>query len=77
MRDTLNHIDPVPVLAPAVGTDDTPLVGAIVNRSGYDSLTYVIQTGTLADAAATWIVLLEHGDACHPLGCRGRAGCRY
>lgn len=63
MQDLMNQITPKPVLAPAVGTDDTPLVGTIIDRQGYDSLTYAIQTGTLADAAATWMVLLEESDA--------------
>lgn len=62
MRDMLNEITPKPVLAPAVGTDDTALVGAIIDRAGYESLTYLIQTGTLADAAATWTALLEESD---------------
>lgn len=62
MRDMANNITPKPVLAPAVGTDDTPLVGAIIDRLGYDSLTYLIQTGTLADAGATWTALLEESD---------------
>ena len=62
MRDQANSITPRPVLAPAVGTDDTALVGAIIDRLGYDSLTYLIQTGTLADAGATWTVLLEESD---------------
>lgn len=62
MRDMANNVNPKPVLAPAVGTDDTPLVGAIIDRLGYDSLTYLIQTGTLADAGATWTALLEESD---------------
>lgn len=62
MRDMANNITPKPVLAPAVGTDDTALVGAIIDRLGYDSLTYLIQTGTLADAGATWTALLEESD---------------
>lgn len=62
MRDMANNITPKPVLAPAVGTDNQPLVGAIISRRGYDSLTYLIQTGTLADAGATWTVLLEESD---------------
>ncbi|HQS18788.1 hypothetical protein [Reyranella sp.] len=62
MRDMANNITPKPVLAPAVGTDDTALVGAIIDRLGFDSLTYLIQTGTLADAGATWTALLEESD---------------
>lgn len=71
MRDMMNNVTPKPVLAPAVGTDDTPLVGAIIDRLGYDSLTYLIQTGTLADAGATWTVLLEESD---DSGMSGAAG---
>lgn len=62
MRDQMNNLHPVPCIAPQVGTDDTAMVGAIIDRNGYDSLTYLIQTGTLADAGATWTVLLEESD---------------
>jgi len=62
MRDLMNNIHPVPVIAPQVATDNTALVGAIVDRQGFESLTYVIHTGTLADADATFTVLLEEGD---------------
>ena len=63
MKDLHNNIHPKLVIAPQVGADDTPLVGAIIDRQGYDSLEYVIATGTLADADATFTVLLEEGDA--------------
>lgn len=62
MRDLLNKIHPVKVITPVVVADNTAQVGAIIDRQGFDSLTYVIETGTLADADATFTVLLEEGD---------------
>lgn len=65
MRDMLNHIHPLVALAPAAAaiTDNTAQVSAIINRSGFDSLTFLIITGTLADADATFAVTMDHGDA--------------
>lgn len=62
MRDLLNNIHPLKVITPVVVADNTAQVGAIIDRQGYDSLTYLIITGTLADADATFTVLLEEGD---------------
>ena len=63
MKDLMNLINPKPVIAPQVGTDNTAMVGAIIDRDGYESVTYIINTGTLADADATFTALLEEGDA--------------
>lgn len=63
MRDLSNNIHIKRVLSPSDGpADDTPQVGQIIDRRGFNSLVYVILTGTLADANATFAVLLEHGD---------------
>lgn len=62
MRDLLNHIDTKLVLAPAVGTDNTALVGNIIDRRGFDALTFLILMGALADVDATWAVTMDHGD---------------
>lgn len=64
MKDQLNEIHLVPSIAPATRTNlgTTPIVGAIVDRRGYESLTYAIQTGALTDANAVYATLLEHGD---------------
>jgi len=43
-------------------TDNTAQVGAIIDKQGYDSLTYIIQTGNLADADATFTTLLEESN---------------
>lgn len=63
MRDMMNNIHPVPAIAPVVATDNTALVSAIIDLRDYDSCTFVIQTGTLADADATFAVTMEHGNA--------------
>ncbi|MDF3810681.1 MULTISPECIES: hypothetical protein [Rhodopseudomonas] len=44
-------------------TDNAPIVGVIVSHAGFNSLTYAIQSGIVADTDAWFAVLLEHGDA--------------
>lgn len=63
MRDMANNIQLKRVLSPTSVADNTAQVGQIIDRQGYDSLTYLILTGSIADADATFAVLLEHGDA--------------
>ncbi|PWC53270.1 hypothetical protein [Azospirillum sp. TSO22-1] len=63
MRDLMNHIHPIPAIAPVVVTDNTAQVSAIIDTLGYGSLTFVIATGTLSDADATVTALVEDGDA--------------
>lgn len=63
MRDLLNTFNVRSVLAPSAGpSDNTAQVGSIIDRQGFDSLTYVISTGTLADADATFAVTLTESD---------------
>lgn len=64
MRDQANNLTVRPVIAPAANADlgTTPLVGTVIDRAGYESLTYAIITGTLSDANATYAVLLEESD---------------
>jgi hypothetical protein len=63
MRDLTNNIQVKRVLSPVSVADNTAQVGQIVDQSGYDELAYIINTGSLADADATFTVLLEEGDA--------------
>ena len=62
MRDMYNQIGIKLVIPPVVVSDNTPQVGAIIDRSGFEALTYLIATGTLADADATFSVSLHEGD---------------
>lgn len=63
MRDQLNHLHFVPLIAPvAARTDNTAIVSAIIDRLGYESVTFAIITGTNTDANATFAVLVEDGN---------------
>lgn len=62
MQDLMNNVHVKRVLSPVSVADTTAQVGQIIDRQGYDSLTYVIATGSIADADATFTVLLEEGD---------------
>jgi len=62
MRDLLNAINLKCVLSPASVADNTAQVGQIIDRLGFDSVTYAILTGAIADADATFTVLLEESD---------------
>ena len=63
MRDSLNCCHPLVAIPPgAAVTDNTPLVGNVIDVLGYDCLTFAILIGTLADADATFAMTLEHGN---------------
>jgi hypothetical protein len=63
MRDLLNNIQFKRGLSPvASAADNTALVSQIIDRLGYDSAGFVIATGALPDADATFTVLIEEGD---------------
>lgn len=63
MRDHAHNVQVKRVLSPVSVSDDTAQVGQIIDRLGYDSVTYIISTGSIADANVTFAVLLEEGDA--------------
>ncbi len=63
MRDLCNNVQVKRAISPVTQTNsDTALVSQIIDRQGYDAVTFVIATGTLSDADATFTVLLEEGD---------------
>lgn len=62
MRDFFNSMNPIRVISPVSVADNTAEVGQIIDRQGFDGLTYVIATGSLADVDATFTVLLEESD---------------
>lgn len=59
MIDLHNNINVAQALAPAAVTDNTAQVCTVINNANYDSVEYIINIGTLADADATFTVLLE------------------
>ena len=64
MRDLLSNVHPVPAISPAAAiADNTPAESVTVDRQGYDSLTFLVLTGALADADATFAVEVQHADA--------------
>ena len=63
MRDATNNVQIKRVLSPVSVSDNTAQVGQVIDHQGYDAATYVIATGSIADADATFTVLLEESDA--------------
>jgi hypothetical protein len=63
MRDMHNIIDVKRVISPVSVADNTAQVGQIIDHAGFESVEYVIALGSIADADATFTVLLEEGDA--------------
>jgi len=62
MQDLHNNIHPLRCISPVSEAGTTALVGQIIDRQGYESLEYIIATGSIADADATFTILLEEGD---------------
>lgn len=63
MKDLMSLINIKRVLSPvATPADNTAQVGQIIDRRGFESLTYLILTGAIPDADATFTVLLEESD---------------
>lgn len=61
MREQVNNFTFRIGFDPVVVTDNTAQVSAIIDTQGFQSLAFLIQTGTLADADATFTVLIEDG----------------
>lgn len=60
--DLHSHIKPLRAISPVSVADNTAAVSQIIDMKGFGSLEFVIATGSLADADATFTVLVEHGD---------------
>lgn len=63
-RDLHHSIHAARGISPAAAVaDNTAFVSQIVDTKGYDSVEFLILTGALADADATFTVLVEDGNA--------------
>ena len=62
-NDMMNNIDVKRVISPVSVADNTAQVGQVIDGQGFGSVTYLIATGSIADADATFTVLLEESDA--------------
>jgi len=60
--DLMNSITPKVAIAPVVVSDGTAQVSGAIDTRGYGSVTFLIALGTLADADATWTVVVKEGD---------------
>ncbi|QOG20454.1 hypothetical protein [Bradyrhizobium sp. SEMIA] len=62
MRDFLHSVVAKRAISSTRVTDNTAQVSQIIDMQGFEAAMFVINTGTLADADATFAVLLEEGD---------------
>lgn len=62
MRDQMNNIALKRAISPVSVSDNTAQASQIIDTAGYESLTFAIALGSIADADATFAVTLEHGD---------------
>jgi len=62
MRDLHNNISVKRVVSPVSTTGNAAIVGAIIDRLGFESLEYVITLGTITTAGTTYTALLEESD---------------
>jgi len=62
MKDLFNNVAVRTAIAPMSVADNTAQVSAIIDRQGYESVTFAIATGSLADADATFTVLVQDGN---------------
>ena len=62
MRDLHTHIATRRAISPVSVGDNAAQVGETIDLQGFGSCELVIATGALADADATFAVLVEHGE---------------
>jgi len=60
--DLHNKITLKRAISPVSVADTTAQVSQIIDMQGHKSLVFAIATGSIADADATFTVLVEHGD---------------
>lgn len=63
LRDGVSKIDVQGAQASDTGTGNTAVVSGIVDTQGARSVTFLIFTGALTDADATFAVTMDEGDA--------------
>jgi hypothetical protein len=62
-KDLHNRLHFVPLIVPiAARTDNTPIVSAIIDTAGYESVEFALVTGTNTDTNATFAVTVDEGD---------------
>jgi len=62
MKDLMNLIDVKTAISPVSVADNTAQVGNIIDRRGFQGLTFLFNIGSVADADATFAVTIQEGD---------------
>ena len=62
MRDLHNNVEVRRAISPVSVADNTAQVSQIIDMQGFRSLEFAIAIGSVADADATFTVLVEDGD---------------
>jgi len=62
MRDQMNQLHIKRAISPVSVADNTAQTGEVVDLQGYDACTFVIATGSIADADATFAVEVQECD---------------
>lgn len=62
MKDLASNVAVRRAISPVSISDNTPVVSQIIAMAGFRSLVFAIALGNLADADATFVVLVEHSD---------------
>jgi hypothetical protein len=60
--DLYNKLSVVRAISPVSVADNTAQVSQIIDRQGFSGLMFAINLGSIADADATFVALVEHGD---------------
>jgi hypothetical protein len=60
-NDLHNNINPIRAISPVSVADNTAQVSQIIDRRGYGALEFIIATGSIGDADATFTILVEDG----------------
>ena len=63
LHDEMNNLETRRAISPHQVSDTTAAVSQIIDTANFSTLTFVITTGTLAAADATFTLLVEDGDA--------------
>jgi hypothetical protein len=61
-RDLMNDINPIVAIAPIAVADDATQKSGAIDTKGFESATFALQTGILADTDADWTVVIKDGD---------------
>lgn len=63
-RDLKNNVKVQRVVSPvAVGTTGTGQTGKVIDRAGYEGVTFIVSYGAITATAATFVVTVKEGDA--------------